>query len=180
MNNLLPQHRKNLIHTEYISRLFLIAAVFIIVASLFGALSLIPSYIFSSTRLSTAEAQYKGLDKGQADKIGENIRSILDETKNKALLLKQQIVSSKILISVQKIVSVKRGDVSIIGIDISPLVEGNRKVSVRGVATSREALVRFSKDLGTVKEFKSVEVPLSNFEKSSEIPFVINFSILYE
>lgn len=180
MNNLLPESYKKLVHTEYISRLFFAISIFVIVTSAFGVVALVPAYIFSTTKLDTVRAQQEGLDRGESVKIDGDIRKLINDSKTKTKLLSEQMAGAKLLGSLEKMISVKRGEVALTSFDIGVMTEKKRQVTLGGVAANREMIVRFSKDLEGVKEFADIEVPISNFQKSTDIPFTIRFTIRYE
>ena len=75
---------------------------------------------------------------------------------------------------IKKIVAKKTPGIKITQISYKTDNFGEKSISIRGSATSRDTLLNFSQSLDKDPDFKKVDLPISNFIKGSDIQFFIN------
>ena len=83
----------------------------------------------------------------------------------------QFLVSQKII---NTIVVNKMPEIKITDISYDNDIEKGKKVNIEGIAPSREALLSFRLALEGDKNFKQVDLPISNFVKGSNIQFSLS------
>lgn len=179
MNNLLPQNARSAVRHIYVSRLAFVVTLGCIAFSFVAIAVLLPSYVFTLTREQVVKDKFANIQTTETAKLDSDIRKILNDSRSKTESIWSSLSSAKILPTIKKIIDVKQGSITVTSFDIGKITEGKRRVGVEGIAKNREALVSFSKELEKVKDFADVNVPITNFQKSSDIPFTISFNIVH-
>ena len=89
--------------------------------------------------------------------------SLIDQAEKNKFLVSEKIIN--------EVLSEKMPDIKITKISYSTDATRGRKISLTGVAPSREELLVFSQALQKNKAFLKVNLPISNFIKGSNIEF---------
>jgi len=140
---------------------------------LIALIVLLPSYFLSTTKNSVANAKLE-TQKADPSPMSEELVAIGDI--NSKLDLIENAEKNKFLLSVDVINAIllkKRSDIKITQISYQNDTRG-RKIGVTGTAPSREVLLLFRLALESSPAFKSVDLPISNFVKGSNIQFYLN------
>jgi hypothetical protein len=98
----------------------------------------------------------------------------LDEMKSIEIYSKAGIVPS---IYFNKITSSKNPSIKITKLSFSLIKQGQGEFVVSGVSKNRDGLVSFIEDLKTKVGFTSVESPVSDFAKDSDISFTLTIKL---
>ena len=173
MINLIPKEEKKKMKWDFYSRLGVLFLVTLAFCIFIAILSLLPSYFMVSVKGNVAETKLET----QKEKIisGEEV---LTEAKavNDQLVLLEKAEKNQFLLSVKVINAIvlkKRSDIKITRILYENNETAGKKISINGTAPSREVLLLFSKALRDDPTFKSVDLPVSNFVKGSNIQFFL-------
>lgn len=169
----LPTELRVFVSRIYRRRLVMMYAVMFFAISCISVVSLVPSYVSVSARLSDADTKKTSLvNSADNDKI--------IATEKELAILKERIATLSPI--------GERGAISFVlmklfaripdGVTISSVAikRANGSVIVSGNATNRETLVSFSKSLEGEVFFKKVDLPVSNLAKGKDVPFTLSLT----
>ncbi len=181
MINLIPKEEKVKMIRGFYYRL---AVVFLLAFSfpiLIGVGVMTPSYFLIYVKQDLVD---KKLEKQKTEPVplpDQETLAVIKDVNNKLSIVERArkndfIFSQKVIaaILVEKIPNVK---ITGISYEINSQNEESlesRKISIEGTAPSREVLLLFRQALEDSSAFKSVDLPISNFVKGSNIQFYLN------
>jgi len=167
MIRFLPETNKKEIKIEYFSRVLVFALVFLFSLSIISIFLVFPSYIISFYRDISIEGQSKTIQSTKTDTSEqENIVKITNEL----VTLISQFEDKAPSVPMSNILDKQNKDIKIVEISYSKENNGFRFV-IKGTALTREGLLSFVKDLKSDKKLSGVNLPVSDFVKSSDINF---------
>lgn len=173
MFNLLPQDHQSFLKKEYRRRRATLILMSLFTLCVLGIITLFPSYLLSLQK--EKEISTEDLDAGSdiRSEIATLNQTVNDLKNNVSIVLEND--SHKRVYSILADVIEKRSK----GIVLKSLLYGTEgddpiKVSVVGVAETRENLLSFTKELETLSMFSNVNVPVSNFAKDRDIEFSLD------
>ncbi|MFM7088135.1 MAG: hypothetical protein ACKOW9_01185 [Candidatus Paceibacterota bacterium] len=176
MINLIPNEEKKKMATDFYFRISVMFFTVLGLAIIIGALALLPSYHISGVK---QELVKKRLELQSYMPLPPASQNVLDEARalNEKFKIidnanKDQFVVSERI--VKKIVDKKIPGIKITQISYKIDAFGEKNVSIRGSATSRDVLLTFSQSFDRDTDFKKVDLPISNFIKGSDIQFFIS------
>ncbi len=176
MINLTPKEEKKRMTTDFYFRTTVLFLMIMGSCLLVLFVAILPAYFFSSMRNVLAETKLEIQKLEPMTLLGEQSLSIIKDI-NKKLDLVENSEKNRFLPSVKVINSIllkKRPDVKITQILYENDVIKGKKISITGTAQSREVLLLFRRALEDSANFKSVDLPISNFVKGSNIQFYLN------
>ncbi len=173
MFNLLPEIEKKQIMSEYNIRRTIVALIFLFIAGLFSVISIIPSFILSSFKISQVSEDILAIQQSDIFREEAELMASLSNTNSKisTLLPKEQNIYIADLFD--KLLSHRTSNIRINGIAYRASETGG-SVAVNGVAQSRENLSSFVEDLRKNPLFTEVNLPVSNFAKDRNADFTLN------
>ncbi len=172
MLNFLPQKNKKQIIFEYLLRVTIFLCLFVFVSSLVMSLMFMPSFFFVKYKNDTVNGQLLSIKQKNIDKGEDPIAFIKNINKLSLALSDNAGTNITYADIISKIVSLKKKEIKISSIDITEdNITRSKKVSLNGVASTRDSLTLFSKDIKTDGFFTSVVFPVTNFIKSSNSEF---------
>jgi hypothetical protein len=172
MFNLLPEIEKKNIVNEYNTRRSIVALIFIFIVGLFSVISIIPSFILSSSRVNQVSEDILAIQQSDIFIEEPEITISLSDTNSKISTLlpeEQKIYVADIF---ERVISHKTSNIRINGITYRSGESGG--VAVNGIARSREELSSFVEDMRKDSLFKEVNLPVSNFAKDRNAEFTLN------
>src|SRR3989344_1018873 len=173
MINLIPNQEKKKKVKDFYFRLSVVVLFMLALVLLVALAAIFPAFVLSETKKSLAEEKLAEQRAEAGPELGAGTRGTLEEIKKKLDLI-DRIGENKYLVSekiVNEIISKKMPGMKINQILFEfDLVKG-KKVSLRGIAESREQLFEFLRALEASIAFKQVDLPISNFVKGSNIDF---------
>ena len=176
MINLIPKEEKKKMKADFRYRLFALLFFVLDFCLLVGAVCLLPAYFNSSINVSSVHAQLEAQKNEPLPVLGEQSLSVINDINNKIGTIKTA-EKNKFPVSVNivdAIISKKRADIKISQISYEYSPATGKKVKITGTAPSREVLLLFRKALEESPSFKSVDLPISNFIKGSNIQFYLS------
>jgi Tfp pilus assembly protein PilN len=173
MRNLLPEKNKRENHLEYRLRLVILYLVWIFVSIFIFLVFLIPCYIISLSREAEFAQKSEKVSGSVAAKGAADSKAKLNKSQNEVVTIEALDGQSVVRGIIDTILSYKTAGIQLIGFTIGRLQNGQRQVSITGNSKDRESLVTFSKQLSMEKLFTSVNLPVSNLSKDSNIGFSI-------
>lgn len=180
MANLITEKQKKAIKIDYIVRIFSLSLL--IPTSLLGIflLSYIIPYYFSvrNQEVKVVEQFQSAISVENKENVGESasriVNQTIDQMKVVELYNKNNIIPSNYF---QKIIENKNDAISINKISFSVIKPGQGQFLVSGISRNRDGLVLFIEDLKNKAMFTSVESPVSDFAKDSDISFALNINM---
>jgi hypothetical protein len=176
MINLIPKEEKKRMTTDFYFRIAVLFLVLFGSCILIASIAILPSYFFSSMKNVLADTKLEIQKREPLPLLGEQSLLIVKDI-NKKLDLVESSEKNKFLPSQKVINSIllkKRPDIKITQILYENDVAKGKKISITGTAPSREVLLLFRKALEDSSNFKSINLPISNFVKGSNIQFYLN------
>lgn len=176
MINLIPNQEKKVMIRGFYYRLVVLFLVMLSISLLVATCALLPSFFFSDYKNNNADQKLK-LQKSKPVPLFDQETSAVIKDLNDKLNLVENAQKNKFSIServIKAILSKKVPSIKInqIFYEDSPL--SGQKISIRGTAPSREVLLLFRQALEDDSSFKSVDLPISNFIKGSNIQFYLS------
>lgn len=176
MANLITEKQKKTIRTEYIIRL---SAASLLVAGLLGLFLLayvVPYYVSVRDKdLKVAEQFQNVISAENKENVGESasriVSTTLEELKTIEVYAQGNIIPSEEFI---KIIENKNPDIRLTRLSFNKIKKGQGQILVSGLAKNREGLVDFIEALKSKARFNSVDSPISDFAKDSDISFTLN------
>jgi|TARA_Y100000310_G_scaffold169509_1_gene169608 hypothetical protein len=151
--------------------------MFLFFTILAAGAQLIPSYFISESKESATREHSDIIKESVAKREQEVSSTVLLETKEKLKLLSfdEKNISLKDLF--ERVLDNKLGGVGINGIFYKKSQFGKEtEMLVTGEADSRESLLEFKKLLEREKQFRDVELPVSNLASDRDIKFSIKIT----
>ncbi len=180
MINLIPTKEKKEIVRGFYYRLVILFFVVVGVAFLITSIAMLPSYFLSYTVNNIQKGKIEIQKKEPAPLPQEQTEKIIHDLDNKLNIIEQRgentfDISNKVInaILLKKMPSIKITNISYED-NSQGLSFQSKKISIQGIAPSREILLLFRKALEDDTNFKSVDLPISNFIKGSNIEFYLS------
>lgn len=178
MINLIPNQEK---HRKVKDFYFKLAVVFCVTSGLsivVASVAILPAYFLSSvnknlisTRLEVQKNAPVSSDDQEiitaAGKLEQQLK-LIENTGGDAFVISETVVNGILL--------KKMNDIKITGISYEVSTTKGRVVTVNGSAPSRERLLLFRKALEDDVAFQTVDLPISNFIKGSNIEFSLQLT----
>ena len=173
MINLIPNEEKkktaNDLYFRLITVFFTMLGLFLFV----GSVSLLPSYILSSTEKSYIDSKLEIQKNEPPSESDRSMVLVVKDLNSKLNLIEksqknEDVFSEKVI---NGIVLKKLSDIKITEIYYERDISGGEKINVIGKASSREKLLLFRKMFEDDTAFSEVDLPISNFVKGSNIGF---------
>ena len=162
--------------SESYYRLAILVFYVLDVCAVVAIISLLPSYFLSVEKVRSADASL-AIQSNQPvpfldTQALSNIKGLNDQLAIVENAEKNKFsVSEKVL---NEIIIKKTPDIKITKISYSTDSTGSKSDSIAGTAPSREVLLSFQQALEADANFKSVDLPISNFVKGSNIQFSLS------
>ena len=178
MRNLLSQQDKKAVLKEYKLRIIIVILVFIFFTMFIASALLAPSYILSDYRYNIINAHSEIIKNSIKKREQGDFGLILRNTQDKLELLsvkKEDILLSKIF---EEILEKKSSGIKLIKFSYKKSQNENKdgQIIVSGLASGREMLLRFKKDLEKQENFSEVVLPISNLASDRDIEFSITIT----
>jgi len=176
MINLIPKEEKKKMIRSFRYKLVVLLLVMVDVCFLIAFIAILPSYLLSSAKYNIVSEKLLKQKSEPVSLPDQQTLAIIKDANNKISLIENAeknkfIVSQKVISAVllRKMPEIRITDISYKN---DPLV--GRKVSIQGIAPSREILLAFRLALEGDASFKQVDLPISNFVKGSNIQFYLS------
>ncbi|MEK7070356.1 MAG: hypothetical protein AAB966_00960 [Patescibacteria group bacterium] len=173
MLELLPNANKKAVKKEYFLRLTIVALSFLIATEIFFLVSLLPSYFLSAVKERVVNKEFESVIKSNNSSEEKELRTTIKETKEMVASLKPKGDTFLMKDLIFKIIGRKNSGIKINGISVSYSKNGQYQIIIKGTSKDREFLKSFAEGLRSEKAFSSIDLPISNFTKISDIDFNI-------
>jgi len=171
---LIPTEQKNKLVKQYRLRLvFLVLGLLVVLLGL-GSFSLLPAYYSILEDEKVITGQVSELEKSIADKSGEDFEKSLRILKENLKVLKGE---DRDITSIINFINSKVSEaVTLTKFNYKHNIETASVLEVGGMAKDRGSLLLFSKDLKGNESFSTVDLPISNLAKETNIDFIITIT----
>lgn len=173
MINLIPSEEKKVIRKVFYIRFVIVTFVVLGVGVLLSAILLLPSFFYSSLERDIAVTQL-GLQKDNPPiEFEQGAENLIKDLENK-LNLVENSQKDKFLVSERVINKIDAKLTSGIKVTEMNYLNDETKgmtLEVRGLALTRDDLLAFKSSFERDGDFKKVDLPISNFIKSTNIQF---------
>jgi len=173
MFDLLPYSEKKSIKVEYGLRRAIVALGFLLATIISGIIFLVPPLVISSFRLREVTATEASLASNASIKKQQEIKLAI-QTANKKLDTLASASGASATGVLTGIAAMKSADMTITSFDLARSATGTSSaVTVKGMAKDRETLLAFANKLKSDPAYASVDLPISNFAKDTNISFTL-------
>jgi len=181
MLSFLPEQLKKSVKKEYYARVLILSLGIICLLLIYSISIILPIYtssLFEKNRL-TEGVQSIDLDASNCTKSGIDCTDPTPQIKSINLLLSILNVENRASVSAPllEILNVKNNDIKISSIKYLGEAAGQYKFSINGVSLNREGLLAFVSDLKKNSRFIGINLPISDFVKSTNINFVLMINV---
>ncbi|MEX2052079.1 MAG: hypothetical protein WD991_00065 [Candidatus Paceibacterota bacterium] len=176
MINLIPNEEKKRMRRGFYYRLMVVLLLALASAVFISVVAITPSYFISSIKKNLAESRLENQSNEPVHLPDQATEKLIAELNHKLTIIENEkgntfFVSERV---VNEIVLKKLSDIKIHQIYYEDSPAGGKKITIRGVAPSRERLLRFRRALEDDSFFKQVDLPISNFVRGSNIQFSLS------
>lgn len=169
-HSFLPISEQNTLKRVYRIHVTIVALFLLSVVGLIGLVSMFPSFISAYTeehlQLDTVASLKESKDTSESTRIQKELQA--DSAKITVLSQVAGTVRPSSIIS--RVVEV-RGTVRISSIVLTEVSTTTAVIVMQGVAPTREALVSFKTRLEALSPGNKVDLPISGFARSKDLPF---------
>lgn len=173
MLELLPNMQKNALKKEYLFRVAAVALSFLLAIGILSSVSLSPSYFLSIEREKVAYKEFENIKKFNNETDNGKLQADINNSREMLSALNPSEERFLIKDLILKIISEKNSGIMIDSISVNSSKKEQYQIIVKGMAKNRELLKSFAENLRAGKEFGSVDLPIANFAKISDIDFNI-------
>lgn len=171
MINLLPDVGRNEIRREYRSRFIATALWGVALVSTFTAAALLPAYFLSQAKQEAATVELS-VAEGARGSVGEGVAAELTAARDAAAALEGTVSQTPPSELIFAVLARKPRDVSVTLLQYGRSA-GRETLRIQGEASNRDALISFRRELALLTGADSVDLPVSNLAKSTDIPYVM-------
>lgn len=176
MINLIPNHEKKKKVKDFYFRLGVVAIASLGVCVFMALLAILPSYFLSQVEKNLTQSRLETQKNEPVPDVDQDSLKVMEELDKKVRLIenagkKEYFVSEKVI---DQILLHKMSDIKIQRISYENTFIAGKEIGVYGVAPNRERLLIFRRALEDDVTFSSVDLPISNFIKGSDIEFYLN------
>lgn len=173
--NVLPQEEKKHLHHIYLIRL---TTMILNLFSLIGVLSIIlllPSYLLSVSRENLSENKLESFNTSNPEITTLNLDQTIKDINKELALLDSQGFDNNITDKVfGKLLKSKPEGITFSQILYNKKTDGTLALDIHGVAKDRVVLRNFKATLDENKDYKEVNLPISDFLEHSNLSFTIS------
>lgn len=176
MFKLLTEEERQKVAREYVAhRVVVMLSTFVLVLSV-GIIGLLPSYVLSNARQSEVLERVRIMNSSGQQKGDElELQAWLIETTKKLQALSPELDTDRPSDFIDKVLSQRTMGVRITSFLLAK-VKDKTTLSIGGIASDRQALIRLEDRINTSGYFSEVVLPVSNLAKDKDIDFQIKFS----
>lgn len=176
MVNLLPHTGREGVHMEYRFRLAALAALFIAALSAVASACLLPAYFFAWVARNDAKSQQQVVEQSLST---QNLSDAATAGRDAAALLsavRGTLGVGRPSAVIEALAAARVSGVTVTHLDYKKVV-ATTTVNVLGTAATRDALLSYKQSLLSVPGVASVDLPIGDLAKPSDIPY--EFTVSY-
>lgn len=177
MANLLPLSEKIRIQKIYKSHVLTVTLIFLGAIIGVGIITLAPALFWSFVKESTAKERLAVISQIVSAEERKNIRKSVAGINQKIALLEDgEGENTFVSLAVERVIARKNSEVALVGFfyENTPASTRGKVMTISGVSKDRQTLLAFVNELEKEEIFINVHLPVSNFVRSSDIPFSVS------
>lgn len=178
MINLTPKEEKKKINADFYLRLLIVFFISVALSVWVWVIAMVPSYFAISLNEKSIENKLKNQKNTPVPALDIETTTLIKGINSKVSLIEESetnkfVVSERVI---NQILLKKTPEIKINQISYSEDPSGKRQINISGLAPSRDKLLLFRRGLEENTFFKTVDLPISNFVKGSNISFFISLT----
>lgn len=180
MINLIPNEEKEKMIKSFYYRLAILFLTTLGVSVFIAFIALLPSYFITATKNSIINLRLENQKNEPVPLPDQKTLAVIQDLDLKLSLIEKS-KSSEFTVSgnvIDAVLLEKMPDIKITNISFDDDLKNNpakgRKITIRGLAPSREILLSFRLALEDSQSFKQVDLPISNFIRGANIEFSLD------
>jgi len=173
--DLLPEDRARALRQAYFVRLAVVGVFLLSGVAIVHGVLLLPSYLYLNHQVRERTIELERLSQGLAGSEEQEVSARVKSLSESAAHLARLSTTPKASAAIAAVIEVPRSGIRLTGFSYAP-AETGAKMTVTGIASTREALRAFEQALRTQPYVESADLPISAYAKESEIPFVITLT----
>lgn len=173
MINLLPFTQKKHLARQYKMRLGSLFLLLLVLLGLAGIALLVPSYLLMQNKVAAAKERATLLMKNLQESSQANETNVISETKEKLAAIERESLAQKPFVLFESVTNNRSRGIRLTRFFFSAEGEDGGRVTFTGAALTRDDLISFVRELEANESFASVEFPVSNLAKSTDIDFSV-------
>lgn len=173
MHTYLPTEQKEQLRKEYLYRLALVFSITVLVIIICSIIFILPSYIVTRNQHNQAISSFATKSNSSADNTIKDIESEVKKINDATTKLSDGINRPRILNTIRLIDTATAQGIKIKSFEITYTASSTVDMRVGGLASTRDALVAFKKNIESNQGVARVELPVSDLAKSKELTFVM-------
>jgi len=158
---------------EYNRRRLIVVLTAIILVLLVAIVGTLPSYVLSTIREIEVEEKSRVTETAEVSGDEAELEEWLKETNAALEVLSATSLEPKPSLYIEKVVSERGSGLYLTNFSWRKDKDSKITLIVRGIASTRQALIAFRDNLDALEEFSLVELPLSDLALSKDINFQI-------
>ncbi|KND51563.1 MAG: hypothetical protein AB202_03275 [Parcubacteria bacterium C7867-007] len=176
LTNLLPRSSAKAFKHGYLLRVAALALFMLTLLIVIHGLLLAPSYLYARTEVVRQTKQLEGLDASLQTSEEKEVRARLGSLTGNVTYLNRLATTTAASDVVRRILDVPRSGVQISGFTYAPSTKDGARMTVSGVASSRDTLRAYALALGQLPFVTNADLPISAYAKENDIPFTITLT----
>lgn len=177
LTNLLPTDRQKAVARNYLIRLATVAVILMAILVGVAAALLLPLYVYLTKAAATKEGRLAAIESTLAKADDANLSARLKALGSDANTLSALASASSTAETVSEVLTIPHAGISITTITYVPLGSTPRKITLVGVASTRDALHAYELALEQSHLFTSVNLPVSAFAQDVKIGFTLTLML---
>ncbi len=173
--NLLPESKTRALRAVYFMRLAVVSVLLLAGVAIVHGVLLLPSYLYVQQEVDVKKAELAQLATTLAGTEEQAVSARVTALQSDATHLLALAETPKASAAVRAIIGLPREGVRLTGFSFAPDPAGAR-MTVTGVATTRESLRRFEQTLSDQPYVASADLPISAYAKERDIAFTITLA----
>ena len=177
MINFLTEELKGEVKKEYVFRILIVFFISLFVVMIISICLLMPASFLSKTKVEVVNQE---LLETKSSSLSSNSAFVsqINKTNEMVKALSLNIDDKdKISTLLEKTLAVKNSNIKISSLSSSLGHDQSESLTVYGVSNTRDGLIMFVKDIKSLGIFSSVDFPVSNLIKDSNIDFKIGLTV---
>ena len=175
MSNLLPPKNKLALLKLYRKRYVSLAFFSLAALSVVAIVLLLPSYLYLRSSQIVLETEYDTLSSYETSTIAAQLAATVTDINGRLAAFPATSPASPLIAGmIDPILQVESPAIHIAEFDYAPgITSVQAKISVSGIADSRTDLLAFADKVRNIASFTSVDVPITNYIKDTDVPFTL-------
>ncbi len=171
MFNVLTKDLKKNIESDYKNRRFFMIFLFLLFLFFFITIVLTPSFVAIWSEKKYVLTINDSFRNSFSSKEDEETKEIFDSTNNLLAYINSSKPSFYSTFMLSKVILSSNTGIKMTDILYQRLSSSTAIFTIKGVASNRDSLIMFSKEISSNPIFKDLNLPISNFAKDKNIEF---------